>query len=280
MELFAPEDTLTPLSRDEAQLRWWSAQHGSETETQLPVGWQGYDLDFGVDPDPVVCSYMARVILWNGIRSPVRPLSSRILPPRAPSCASEPARYRGATFELPGYGEGEERWVEGTVWVDGELAGADEVAVEVHMRRRDDEPPVTVTTDAEGTYRVTLDGRGRSLAPSPGPSRLRRGRRHRVDVRRRQLPPPRPSGAPGSGGVRVAHGGGFGRRDTGGVALARLLSLPVPRIARPRADAGVTAGRDAPPARDGRPMGSTRADRYRDAAESPALRPTPDRRMT
>lgn len=154
MELFAPDDTLTPLSREEAHLRWWSAQDGSETETQFPVGWEGYDLDFGVDPDPVVCSYMARVILWNGIRSAVR----RLFANPSPSCASDPARYRGATFDLPGYGEGEERWVEGTVWVDGELAGADDVAVEVHVRRRDDEPPVTVTTDAEGTYRVTLDG--------------------------------------------------------------------------------------------------------------------------
>lgn len=151
MELYAPDDTLTPLPLEGVDL-WGPAQDGSET--QLPLDGQGYYWNFGVDPDPAVCSYMARVILWNGIPSGVRPLFAN----PSVSCASDPARHPGATFELPGYGEDEERWVEGTVWVDGELAGADEVAVEVHVRRRDDEAPVAVTTDEQGTYRVALDG--------------------------------------------------------------------------------------------------------------------------
>ena len=125
---------------------------GSKTEVAIH-GW-GYDLSFGTDPDPEICSYMARVILWNGIRSAVEPLFAN----PSSDCTSHPARLRGTDFRLPGYGEDEEHWVEGTVWVDGERAGTGEVDVEIGVRRRDGEPPVTVTTDDEGAYRIELDG--------------------------------------------------------------------------------------------------------------------------
>lgn len=152
VEVYAPEDTLRPvpvtfIAQDDGP--WITL-----TRTRAPVAWGAYELNFGSFSDPAVCSYLIRVILWNGSRSELRPL----VPNPPAGCDPQWVPLQGSRFEMAGYGEEEERWVGGTVFVDGVLAGQGGAGVELQVRRRRGEPPAFVTTGPDGSFRVTLDG--------------------------------------------------------------------------------------------------------------------------
>lgn len=150
--VYEPQDTLTPIT-----LTFPVEDNGrlvTRSVTRVPVSWRGYELSFGSSPDPTVCTYLLRVILWNGTRSELQPL----VPDPPLACTAAHAPFQGSSFEVAGYGGEEEYYVEGTVFVDGSLAGQGRAGVDVNVRRRGAEPPAFVATEADGTFRVALDG--------------------------------------------------------------------------------------------------------------------------
>ena len=151
IEVYAPQDTLEPLTLEfvvQEDHGWFDG-----SGPRAPVTSGGYELNFGSLADSVACTYVARVILWNGTRSELQSLSDASY-----GCYAQWGHLPGSTFEMPGYGVDDEHWVEGTVFVDGMLAEQGTAGVEVEVRRRGQEPPAFVTTGADGSFRVSLDG--------------------------------------------------------------------------------------------------------------------------
>lgn len=109
---FDPSDLTVPIdsavSRDQGCFRL-------VTNSCIP----GYTFDFGPEPPPVVCGYLARVVLWNGDSSELAPLF-----PTAPTPCDSLSTSGGArNYSLPAYSPLNTPFaLEGSVFIDGEPA--------------------------------------------------------------------------------------------------------------------------------------------------------------
>lgn len=138
--LFAPSDTVTPMD-------------------SIRVDYGGmYWKDFGSNPTPAECGYVARAVKWTGEKTQLQPLFAH-----ASSCGSSTYVASGPRFDLPEYPELDEPfavWVE--VRVAGEPARDGEVQLQPSLRVPDgafDWSADWTPSDAEGRVVFeTIDG--------------------------------------------------------------------------------------------------------------------------
>jgi hypothetical protein len=146
-----------PAATDEAKVLVYAA-----SDTIMPTdsasGFGSYYwFDFGANPVPAVCGYLARAVKWSGETTELKPL---FVP--GESCEVSPGARQGSDFELPDYAPLDQPFVVwGNVRVDGRTPTAGEVVVKLHLRGTDDGawPEVEVPTDDEGVFRYeTTEG--------------------------------------------------------------------------------------------------------------------------
>jgi hypothetical protein len=154
LEVYAPDDTLTPVGVPTLV----GPGAPIERRTRVPLTYEGYRLYFGTSPDPAVCQYLARVVLWTGDRSLLQPL----VPSPPTGCVPNVGPGTdtpGANFTLPTYLSSTEHRVWGQAYVGDSAASAGEVVVQLDVRPREGVNTVpTVTTVEDGSYELALDG--------------------------------------------------------------------------------------------------------------------------
>jgi hypothetical protein len=110
----------------------------------------GYTFDFGSEPAPVICGYLARVVLWNGDSSELAPLF-----PTAPTPCDSLSTPGGARdYSLPAYSPLNTPFaLEGSVVIDGRPGDA----VRVDILTRPTPTDSASTCDAWSFFSVRRD---------------------------------------------------------------------------------------------------------------------------